>query len=215
MINKKISVCLNGEIDNLDKVFLLKKNLDYKFNNLCDYFIHTWEKSFNIDEYIKYINPKKSIIDNNKIYNSRVKFINELAIKYEQNSLIPNDIIKIYSTMRSGELKKDYEIENNIEYDLCININIKDSIITEDNMSFFNSKITKNSIYTNSFTNIGTFPFERISYDMYMSDSETFDILTSFYKFLPLIKEDIFDKNITISEVFAYYIRMFKINIKN
>lgn len=203
-----ISICLNSDVNDLSNIsFLLKKMNIYFKDSTIDYFIHTWGGSPIVDEYINIVNPKNYIIDKKPL-----EFINNMNIKFYEHYNIINSMDTIYSTMCSGELKRGYEIENDIKYDLCINININ-TYLTSDDLDINLKKLNGDTIYVKYFTNNGSFPFEKVGYHFYVSNSETFDILSSFYKFLFLIKEDIFDKNINVSELFAYYVRMFRINI--
>jgi hypothetical protein len=57
------------------------------------------------------------------------------------------------------------------------------------------------------------FPYDSIGDIFFYSDSVTFDQVTSFYKWLPIISIDIFTPDVRVECVFSYFIRMF--NIKN
>ena len=215
----KIAVCFNDIFD-LTKGKLLRivfNNFYKKYNFDIDYFIHSWNFD-NVRESIKLFSCKKFIIDDITVYNSRPRIVNEQSIKYSQNSVINAESSKLFSLMRVGELKRDYEIENGFYYDICININFdmiydrSDIILFLEN-NILNNKININTIYPISFSNVESFPFEFVDYSIFLSDSQTFNILSSFYKFLPIINENIFNENSKLEEVFAYYIRMFRLNI--
>ena len=62
--------------------------------------------------------------------------------------------------------------------------------------------------------NTDHFPFDIVGDIFFYSDSQTYDILASFYSHLPMLKYDMFRYDVRIEEVFAYYIRMFDIENK-
>lgn len=209
-----------------------------------DYFIHTWdfntvpphewgnlgfpqinwaERHFKIDqseidEMIQMLNPKKILIENSDKCRQRKGIIDNLGIVKYNN---PNGVVvgwsapQLYSIMRSGELKNDYEVENEIIYDICIKHRF-DGFIAEHDRKLIISNIyyplKRRTIHSMHSRNLHTFPHDLVGDIFFFSDSETYNILTSFYNWVPVIPENIFNKGVKIEEVFGYYIRMFNIN---
>lgn len=210
-----------------------------------DYFIHTWDfntvpphkwhelgfpninwakKFFKVDdsdlnEIIDIIKPIKYLIEDSNVSDTRKNVIDKRGLQYENTNgvVVSWASSQLYSIMRCGQLKRDYEIENNFEYDACVKLRF-DGFISEYDRSLFikdfNYPLEKKTIYSMHSRNLLTFPHDLVGDIFYFSNSQTYDILSSMYNWIPIIKEDIFEKGVKIEEVFGYYIRMFKIKNK-
>lgn len=223
----------------------LKRNPKFDgCNNEVDIFMHTW--NFNtipphqwpvidgvrtemnnvynnvsqdeIDALVSIMEPKKIIIEDFNKSSSREKFL------FDQSQRIGNDkcgVIfwggsQLYSLMRAGQLKRDYEIENGFEYDICIKMRYDGRFLPYDLdllISEIPISIEPQTIYSMHSANINEFPYELIGDIFFYSDSQTYDVLSSFYSWLPTYDYGSFPTNVRIEGVFSYHARSF--NIKN
>ena len=123
----RVALILSGSIRNLEDTYLsLKYHILDKFENI-DIFFYGCENSFgkseNEKQIINFLSPKKFIINYNNYYNhdNGNNLLNNNNI--DQNSAKNNhekSIWAFYNVMMCNELKKEYEIEKNIKYDLII-----------------------------------------------------------------------------------------------
>jgi len=131
----RIAVCFSGQIRTGVEA---SENLLRFIGDLfpyTDFFIHTWDvetkKNYNatriiskptelkqstIDDIIKVYNPKKIVVEN---WNTVSKIDNESIAGFTLKQLIPP---MWYSLSKSMEYKKEYEIQNNFEYDYVIKL---------------------------------------------------------------------------------------------
>jgi hypothetical protein len=224
---------------------MIKLHPKFQKNNIeVDYFIHTWDLETipphlwagnqnlsvqeicdmrldidknEIDELIKILNPKKYIVDNIHVLNTRSFVVNEKSIQYGNNGycLLTWAAPQLYSIMRAATLKKEYELENDFEYDICMKFRFDMLLNTEDMvqiMSKLDIPLKDHTIYSMHSKNINEFPHQIIGDIWFMANSTTYDLLSYFYNFIPFIQKNIFKHNVTIEEVFAYYVDMFKIH---
>ena len=123
----KIALCLSGQTRNWKSSYdSIKTQIIEKYN--VDVFIHTWDvegkmvphhfiENYNDNfdkvnyEFIDYYKPKKIQIDSPE-YDTFKKKINK--------SIFYNTLMMWYSIDKSNELRKEYEFENNIKYDIII-----------------------------------------------------------------------------------------------
>jgi hypothetical protein len=223
----------------------IKKHPKFENDNIeIDCFIHTWDfntvpphkwhnlgfpeinwarKYFKIDDIelqdlISKINPVKYLIEDSSICDTRKDFIDTIANKYGNNNgaVVSWSAPQLYSFMRCAQLKREYEIENNFEYDVCMKFRFDGKLNPHDRNIVINDlelPLKKKTIYSMHSANIHTFPHDLVGDIFFYADSQTYDILTSFYNWLPILPESVFDKGVKIEEVFGYFIRMF--DIKN
>jgi hypothetical protein len=210
-----------------------------------DFFIHTWnfntipphqhkemlDKSIDwskvyleidkceFNDVIEIFKPKKYVIEDSYVSSSRKKILNDRASRYNntEGSVIGWAGSQLYSIMRAAQLKRDYEIENKFEYDVCVKMRF-DGRFSKFNrpifISNFNPPLNKKTIYSMHSANIYKFPFDLIGDIFFYCDSQTYDVITSFYNWIPIMKENLFSKGVRIEEVFGYFIRMFNIDNK-
>jgi hypothetical protein len=141
-----LSICLSGKPKFFKKSFFyIKNNLIDNFDNL-DFFLHCWETDitdYDKQEIINLYNPKKYLFEKEKIH--------ILNYPFKQSTILPNNVFSMfYSIMKSNELKKEYEQENNMNYDWVFRLRFDFAL-----NKFFNNDILKNldgsSIYLNNF----------------------------------------------------------------
>jgi hypothetical protein len=236
----RFAICISGHLNNWEKKYQTWINLFYKLNALSqfnsryypiDIFIHTWD--FNIKDnqieninnsslldFKNFIKPKSIIIDNFEKYNSRESHLNELRKQFindeTQNCLISKQGPNLYSLMMSSNLKREYELSNYFEYDVCIKMNCdaEFDVIANNSISDQFCIPENKVIYPASAIKTFNFPYDKIDYNFFFANSQTFDIISSMYNMLPMLNETHFDKKITDDLVFGFFLRMFDIKIK-
>ena len=178
-------------------------------------------KKEEILEILNIIKPKKSIIENWEVSKSRKKIMDDIASsqtihKNPISSHISWASSQLYSILKSAHLKREYELENKFEYDLCIRSRF-DLNFDENNRMIFARDFEipqSRTIYSVHSRAIDSYPFNIIGDILYYSDSQTFDLLSSMYDHMPHIEQNAFSERIKIEEVMAYIVRMFQLNNK-
>jgi hypothetical protein len=172
-----------------------------------------------IEEVIRILNPKDYMVEGWDISKSRTKAMNDITLSHsfdrnQTQSHISWTASQLYSILRAAHLKRKYEIENKIEYDMCIrsrfDLNFDDNNLTIFARDFEKPKLK--TIYSVHNGNLNDYPFNLIGDIFYYSDSHTFDLLTSLYDIVPHIQQSAFKKSIKIEEVMTYVVRMFQLN---
>jgi len=174
-----------------------------------------------IEEVLNILKPKKTIVENWDISKTREKIMDDIATsqtitKNPTNSHISWAGSQLYSIMKCAHLKREYELENKFEYDLCIRSRF-DLNFDENNRMIFarDFEIPKpKTIYSVHSSAINKYPFNIIGDILYYSDSQTFDLLSSMYDHMPHIEQSAFHNGVKIEEVMTYIVRMFQLNNK-
>ena len=122
---------------------------------------------------------------------------------------------QFYSVMRSAHLKRKYEMDNHITYDLCIRLRY-DLYFDEHQTKYFaySESDLKEPIY-NTVHSCHTGPY--ILGDIFWyADSVTFDKTCDFYRWLPFFGPKTFPtkKNISSEMALYFYMKMLRIDIK-
>lgn len=178
----KIAICMSGQLRNWEIAKVNQKEFWKLPKSTVDYFIHTWdysgdrrgvsqpyewrdgsEQEFN--EIVEWYDPKKSIYDNKP-----------------QEYFHGNDhwLSLFYSFAQSVMLKREYEIENNFEYDLVIKT--RPDIAFDPKQRFTYDILNDNILYTTHGGNMETeFGMFNINDCCFYSNSYTMDILINLY----------------------------------
>ena len=178
-------------------------------------------KKEEILEILNILKPKKSIIENWEVSKSRKKIMDDISTsqtfdKNHRQSHISWAGSQLYSIMKCAHLKREYELENKFEYDLCIRSRF-DLNFDENNRMIFARDFEipqPRTLYSVHSRAIDKYPFNIIGDILYYSDSQTFDLLSSIYDHMPHIEQSAFHSGIKIEEVMAYIVRMFQLNNK-
>jgi hypothetical protein len=174
-----------------------------------------------IEEILNILKPKKTIVENWEISKTREKIMNDISTsqtfdKNHRQSHISWAGSQLYSIMKCAHLKREYELENKFEYDLCIRSRF-DLNFDENNRMIFARDFEipqPRTLYSVHSRAIDKYPFNIIGDILYYSDSQTFDLLSSIYDHMPHIEQSAFHSGIKIEEVMAYIVRMFQLNNK-
>lgn len=174
-----------------------------------------------IEEILNILKPKKTIVENWEISKTREKIMDDISTsqtfdKNPRQSHISWAGSQLYSIMKCAHLKREYELENKFEYDLCIRSRF-DLNFDENNRMIFARDFEipqSRTIYSVHSKAIDSYPFNIIGDILYYSDSQTFDLLSSMYDQMPHIEQSAFNERVKIEEVMAYIVRMFQLNNK-
>jgi hypothetical protein len=174
-----------------------------------------------IEEILNILKPKKTIIENWEVSKNREKIMDDVASsqtihKHPMKSHISWAGSQLYSILKSAYLKREYELENKFEYDLCIRSRFDLNFDKNNRMIFARDfEIPKSkTIYSVHSQAINKYPFNIIGDILYYSDSQTFDLLSSMYDHMPHIEQSAFHNGVKIEEVMTYIVRMFQLNNK-
>jgi len=122
---------------------------------------------------------------------------------------------QFYSVMMSAHLKRIYEMNNNITYDLCIRLRY-DLYFDEHQINYFvYSEFNINNLLYNTIYSCHSGPY--ILGDIFWyADSVTFDKICDFYRWLPFFGKRTFPRKKEISSemIFYFYMKMLKMEIK-
>ena len=172
-------------------------------------------------EVLSTLKPIRSIVEDWNISKTRESIMNSIATSQTHHKNLTKGHIswaasQLYSIMKCAHLKREYEIQNKFEYDLCIRSRF-DLNFDENNRMIFArdfEKPKRKTIYSVHSATINRYPFDIIGDIFYCADSQTFDLLSSIYDTLPYIEQNALPGNIKIEEVMAYITRMFLLNNK-
>jgi hypothetical protein len=159
-----------------------------------------------IEELLAILQPKKFVIESERDFNIGSS---TQAIQYKPF------MSQYYGIMRAGQLKKDYEIENNIMYDVVARARYDAVYLT--NVSDQYKSVLSGTMHGFHFgwsvdNNRG-----RIGDIFWFCDSMTYNIISDFYLNLGTIDVKWFKTNgdLIIEWVFFHYIKKNKIEIEN
>lgn len=237
----RIAVCLSGELGDWKSKYENWKNLFFKITNSSKYFntnstfdifVHTWDFNLGIDgnplnidstnfiDFNNFIRPIDIKIDNYTKYLNRSSIVDELHQQYYTNTntecLLKNKAAELYSIMMASHLKRNYEINNNFEYDVCFGLSTN-TIIDENIISTIIDRFTipnDRVIYPANVVKTFEFPYDVVNYDLFFTNSQTFDVICSMYNHLPMLKKEQYPVDVSINYMFGYFLRMFDMDIR-
>lgn len=239
----RIAVCLAGQPRCWDKADRWWDICFSHYTDNIDVFYHFWNyktvpKSADFDDTSKIIvsdeefelinrsyRPKKYIIDKSEL--DVPKLMQDLTdqMKHslpkpfcdiETQSVAHGISYQYYSWMKVAQLKRQYEIENNFEYDVCIH-GRSDLAWKDINSPFMQSKLSRltrpenNNLYT--VHNTHDHPYPGIGDVFFYADSLTFDIASNFFRGLRYILDSMFYEKLPPEKAFLYYAKMVNLNI--
>ena len=172
-----------------------------------DYFVHTWDYNspsdvqghkktqkvltkLELDEFKNIVKPKKILIEGRKVSHSKIHWGqgNRPLLGYARSML--------YAMFKVAELKKQYEKENNFEYDVCVRIR-PDLFFDEGGirqmLGSFNIP-RDNFIHTVHCGYDGEFPYFYAGDIFYYANSKTYDIISDLYNRIGDIDVKLFEK---------------------
>lgn len=233
----KIAVCLNGQPRTWQHCVDSWFNLFSRFEDTeVDYFYHLWDfnslpqivndstpqtvTDLEFQNLYSKLLPKKHAIEN---YDKSMKVIEDIKQAGDRYTIsggtpVPWSGSQFYSAMRAAHFKREYEIEQGFQYDICFKLR-SDLYFSDAAIDNFIGEFEypqPNTIYSCHNGPADVFPWFRIGDIFYYSDSNTFDKLGDFYRWLPIIGTVPFGKDGYPPEIpFAFYVQMMLIKNKN
>jgi len=226
----RIAVCLNGQPRTWESCVESWKQLFSRFADAeVDFFYHLWDfnslpqilndltpQRVSEEEFQRlneHLRPKKCLIEG---YDKSMKVMEDIRRAGEVYSISGGTPVhwsgsQFYSAMRATQLKKEYEVEQGFRYDICFKLRT-DLYFNEESIDLFINSFEYpefNTIHSCHNGRADGFPFFRIGDIFYYADSNTFDKLGEFYRWLPVIGIQPFGHDNNPPEVpFAFFIQM-------
>lgn len=234
----KIAVCLTGQPRCWQRAVDWYRICFSHYTDHVDVFYHLWNyrtipKSADFDNNSKEMVGPEEFIEMNKIYQPKKYQIdytqfnvpeflqnitkqvkNTLPLPFseiESQSVVHAISYQYYSWMKVAQLKRQYEIENNIEYDVCIH-GRTDLVWKDIDSDYIQGKLSRlpkpepRNVYT--VHNVVDHPYPGIGDVFWYADSLTFDIASNFFRGLPYIQDSMFYTKLTPEKAFLYYLKM-------
>lgn len=236
----------------LDSWKKLAEAIENQFQTKIDFFAHTW--NFNthpniiltkdwtnveyapvsdqeIKDYRESLNFLDFYVDD--IERSKTRYFNLQHISRSMNFIdkeaTPVDLSwagsQFYSVMKCAHLKKKYELQNNVIYDIVFRLR-NDLFFTDDNIDQFVARNNfstwrtdlyipeHNSIYSCHTGRDNEWPFIRLGDIFFYGNSLTFDRICDFYRWLPHLEFHKMGKHLSTERALFYYAKMMKLKIK-
>jgi len=225
---RRIAICFSGQPRTWRQCISSWHNIltHHDSSTIIDVFCHIWDfnsvpnavqvgnptgsekvDSTELQELISTLNPKKIIIESEK----RIT-----PISKKQAIIYPPFLSQFYGIMQAARLKREYEISQDIMYDVVVRARYD---------SVYNSKLFEqyNSVRPNVMEgfHLGWDPITnqgRMGDICWMSDSQTYDIISDYYLNIHTINPKWFNnikQAFTPESVFFYYIKKNNIIINN
>ena len=211
-----------------------------------DYFAHIWDfnttsatdknkgssieqvSDSELEEFKTIINPKKILIEDKDVSYDRIEWSKSDTHDPSKCKLLGWGKSQFYSWAKAAELKREYEKENNFEYDVCMRFR-PDLLFDDKNIkSLLNTFLIPKDNFMHG-VHCGysdKFPYAYVGDIFYYANSKTFDIISDFYNGLDSIDTKLFEtkhkddigrdyykhSDSSIENVFAHY--LMKNNIK-
>lgn len=219
--NKKIAICLSGQVRSWRKCYETWKLIWVNIPNVeVDFFIHTWDENTypakfghsnpptkvtqeEIDEIVELLKPKKIIFEKSKSFQS-----------LQNNDALNGSpyLSQYYGVLKCARLKKEYEIENDFIYDSVVRLRfdlyLKDPIFKED-FKELKERVIYGTHYGYDWDN-RRFRFGDM---IFYSDSLTYDILSEYYYGVHLLPHYWFDSSIPPEFAWHYYFKSNNIDL--
>lgn len=216
--NQRIAICFSGQLRTWKNCY---QNYNKLFTTDCDVFCHFWDYNTkpnwladstpdyltkqDIDDVIEVLKPKKFLLETYR----PVKPISPTQIITYHGYLS-----QFYGIMRAARLKKQYEIENDIQYDLVVRSRYDNYYVSKVSDSY--EIVRPNTMHGFHFGWDKEEKVGRVGDMFWFADSETYDLIADFYlniwKINPrLIK---YKDNQPPEMVFFHYIKKCNINIQ-
>lgn len=238
MKSMKVAICVSGQLRTWDKCYQnwmkLSKKITHDPDSQVDFFCHFWDFESEgrpilditfddkpvkhddkiLEKAIEIYDPKKYIIEDyekNQKVNENIRITAKEKYPEQGDPIITWSANQFYAVMRATELKRQYEMEQGFEYDVCIRVRY-DEYLPEDgiNKLIENLYLTSpNTIYTIQNRDITNYPFYSFGDVFWFSDSITFDKIANFYRVLPSINRELFKDSLNhlLPEyVFTHYV---------
>lgn len=223
MVDRRIAFCISGQPRTWKKCYQSWFNCLNHFGTNVDVFAHLWDfntlpnsvpnapdlKAWDIPEFIDILKPKKILIESKK----DVSNINNRHPDVK-TTIFPPAFNQFYSVRKAAYLKRQYEIENNFEYDIVFRL--RTDLFLEKPVSIEDTTVDMNTMYTcvNHFDQ--EFQDFRVGDIFYYSNSYAYDQASRFYDFLSYTDASDVIRNTTMyPPEMAFYFYMKSIGLQN
>lgn len=234
----KIAICIYGHLNDWESKYDGWLNFLNKLRNIngelstFDLFVHTWDFNLKNNKSVQlltdqsllnfknFLSPKIIKVDNQEKYFNRELELNSFAKQFTKDDSVEciaaNYATDLYSIMMSSHLKRTFELENDIEYDICIAMSTHNTL-SGDHLNLILDTLhiptDKNIVVANGIKTF-QFPYDKIDYNLYYANSHTFDVISSIYNMLPMLNKLQFNPYTDANLLFGFFLRMFDIKIK-
>ena len=191
-----------------------------KRGELLEPFKNTYTKieKSEIEEVLGILKPKKALVEDWNVSKNCEKIMDDIATEQTYSKIPIKGHIswagsQLHGIMKCAHLKRQYEIENKFEYDVCIRSRF-DLEFDDNNRMIFARDFEKpkpKTLYSVHSFNTEYFPHDAVGDIFFYSDSETYDLMASLYNWLPQLDPFIFRDDFRIEEMLVYFARMFHI----
>jgi hypothetical protein len=174
------------------------------------------QTSDEILDYIKTIQPKQFLIESEaKSLSRKDEMDKRTQFRLNTTKWCPLSWAssQLYGIMMAGHLKRQYELDNGFKYDMCVRLR-PDLYFNELNRRILAvdwTPIKPKTIYSCHGYASDEMPYDAIGDIFFYSDSETYDLVSSLYNWLPQLDPFIFRDDFRIEEMLVYFARMFHI----
>jgi hypothetical protein len=217
--NQRIAICFSGQLRTWKNCVETWKNI---IPDSADIFCHFWDyntspnwindgknpqfiDSKEISEFLDIMKPKKYLIEN---YRPVQPIDPKQIITYH------GYLSQFYGILRAARLKKQYEIENDIQYDVVVRSRYDNFYVSTPKDSF--TFVRPNTFHGFHFGWDADERIGRIGDMFWFADSETYDIISDFYLNICTINPKLikYQDNQPPEMVFFHYIKKCNLNIQ-
>ena len=190
----KVALCFSGQarywkysLPNIKQFFSFNIHPETRQPVEYDYFIHTWDinhyrhntKSWNFDIEILSSKDQTRL---KKLYNPKYIEIENFKNFKDNNQPVLSFDPMFYSFMKSIYYKREYELENDFEYDIVIKVRL--DTIYDPTQVFLLHKVEPLVAYTSTTISkfISEFHYNNFDDVIFYSDSKTMDLIANTYR---------------------------------
>jgi hypothetical protein len=172
-----------------------------------------------LDKLLNLLKPKRYLIEDETVSKMASVVNKERAKLYDNKPLLDWASSQFYGIMMANEQRKRYEIDNNVHYDVVFKLRY-DLFLEETEVNNFSDSqlcIPKpNTIYScHTGHEPSCWPFYRLGDIFWMADSLTYDKLSQFYRFLPIIGKNSLPDHVGTEHSLYYYAKMMRLNVRS
>lgn len=160
------------------------------------------------------LKPVSFLVENETVNKSRIDFIKNQNIQHiHMYGMTPFHwcASQFYSVMNAAYLKKTHELDNNISYNLCIKLRFDMFFEDTEIEHFVYNDLHRpelNTVYSCHTTKDPSFfPFYRMGDTFWYADSVTFNRISEYYRWLPILGSKVLGtESYSISTEHALYL---------
>ena len=225
----RVAICMSGQLRTWKNCSPNVFELVSRLGHQVDFFCHAWDFDSIPRPVIVVTGQEETILHSQETINSMLetyKPVKYLIEDQEKNKSVIEETTnkgleiqnkrppafwtcpQFYGIMAASNLKKEYELEHNFKYDVCIRLRY-DQYIPESeikNIIEVVNKVEPNTIYTMHNREHDGYPKMLYGDVFWICDSSTYDKVAMFYKAIPIIDADLFVDCTPPENVLTHYI---------